>query len=173
MKDQNLEYYERAAELLRYDSDTGNLIWKVNRSGAARAGIVAGSLGNRGYIVIKLTLDGEQKTIPAHRVVFFIHHGYLPEEIDHIDNNTLNNRIENLRGCTHQQNMRNRLPHQGGSSQYLGVTWDRRNKKWKAQIGDNGVVKHLGRFFDEEEAARAYDEAAKIHHGEFANLNFK
>ena len=86
---------------------------------------------------------------------------------DHIDHCGMNNQRSNLRIATSQQNSRNRSSRNGSSSKYLGVSWDR--IKWTAQIGSI----RLGRFKDEIDAAKAYDAAAKIHHGEFANLNFK
>lgn len=58
------------------------------------------------------------------------------------------------------------------SSRYKGVTWNRRRNKWVAQIMARGEIKFLGGFEDEINAGKAYDEAAKKYHGEFANLNF-
>lgn len=95
--------------------------------------------------------------------------GVGPEvEIDHRDRNTLNNQRDNLRPCTHAQNVRNVGPRKDNSSGYKGVTWDKENNKWRAQIGR---VK-LGRFSNVIEAAHAYDAKAKELYGEFAYLNF-
>jgi hypothetical protein len=58
------------------------------------------------------------------------------------------------------------------SSKYRGVCWFERNNKWQTQIRYDGKQHHLGCFEDEEEAARAYDKAARAHHGEKAQLNF-
>jgi hypothetical protein len=112
---------------------------------------------------------GVFKSILMHKL--FIKCPYEGLLIDHINGNTLDNRLCNLRMCTPQQNSANRKPF--GKSKYLGVCVSTNRAKWQAQININGKYKHLGRFTIEEDAARAYDAAAKIHYKEFANLNFK
>lgn len=95
------------------------------------------------------------------------------EQCDHISGDRLDNRRCNLRIATHGQNMVNKRGH--GASLFLGVHRDRR--WWAARIrplgsGSGGLRLYLGKFTDEEEAARAYDRAAREHHGEYARLNF-
>lgn len=90
--------------------------------------------------------------------------------IDHKDRNGLNNQKNNLRIATYSQNNCNRKG--SGASQYLGVSI-RRNGKFTARIKADGYYKNLGVFDNEIDAAIAYDNAAKIYHGEFANLNIK
>lgn len=96
-------------------------------------------------------------------------------EVDHRDHNGLNNQRHNIRNCTRSQNHMNKDPR--GSSKYLGVSWDKSRNKWRAFIQtrqiSNGKRKTLfnGQYNTEEEAAIAYNEAAKRLHGEFANLN--
>lgn len=92
--------------------------------------------------------------------------------IDHIDGDTLNNRRSNLRFATPAQNMVNRGSQDGSTSRFKGVHWDRKRRAWYAQIGVNYHVRNLGRFADEEAAARAYDAEAFAAWGEFARLNF-
>jgi AP2 domain len=91
---------------------------------------------------------------------------------DHINHDTLDNRRANLRAATHVQNMRNQRPWVKASSRFKGVTWDRSHSKWRARIWVGDKCHHLGRFTSEEEAARAYDEAARELFGEYAYLNF-
>lgn len=95
------------------------------------------------------------------------------ELVDHEDHDGLNCQKHNLRKATKSNNNSNRRSI--GVSKYLGVSPCKRSKvkKWKAQIFGNSKNINLGRFEIEEDAARAYDEAAKKYHGEFANLNFK
>ncbi len=92
--------------------------------------------------------------------------------VDHIDHNGLNNRKSNLRLCTNQQNLRNKLPKPGCSSKYKGVSWSKARNKFRAKIVHNGKAIHLGYFDSEIDAARAYDKKAHEVFGEFAYLNF-
>lgn len=91
-------------------------------------------------------------------------------QVDHVDGNGLNNTRENLRICSSQQNNRNRKAVEG-TSKFKGVTVYCPGEKWFAQIWVNKKSIFLGYFKDEKEAARAYNEAAKKHFGEFARLN--
>lgn len=91
---------------------------------------------------------------------------------DHINGNALDNRRCNLRLCTNAENQRNTKSRQGTSSVYLGVSWDKEMKKWEAGIRINGKHKRLGRFKDEESAARCKDYHALIHYGQITQLNF-
>ena len=120
-------------------------------------------------------VKGEKKTIKMHRLILGLTDPKI--KVDHIYFNKLDNRRDKIRAWTHAKNCANRKAN--GRSKYIGVTV--RDKKTKhlhgvninAEIRINGKRTHLGYFKTEEEAAMAYDEAAKIHHGEFANLNFK
>ena len=76
--------------------------------------------------------------------------------IDHININSIDNRIENLRILTHQQNSFN--------TNAKGYTWDKRVKKWKAQISINGKIKYLGYFKKEEDARQSYLKAKEVYH---------
>lgn len=89
-------------------------------------------------------------------------------EVDHIDHNGLNNQKSNLRNCTRNENMRNKIT--WGKSKYKGVC-HLRNNKFLAHIRLSGKLNHLGTFLNEEDAARAYDRAALKYYGEFAHIN--
>jgi hypothetical protein len=96
------------------------------------------------------------------------------KEVDHINGVTLDNRRENLRVCSHSQNMHNRrLRQKNNKSGYKGVHWLARTKRWVAEIRVNGKSRHLGYFTEKTDAARAYDTAAAECFGEFAHLNFE
>lgn len=93
--------------------------------------------------------------------------------VDHINGNRLDNRKSNLRICTFSQNMMNRGANKtkDRTSGYKGVCWHKRDKKWRAQITKEKEKIFLGYFKSEEDAARAYNEAALRMHGEFAFIN--
>ncbi len=94
--------------------------------------------------------------------------------LDHKNGNVFDNQRSNLREATHQQNNRNRASNKYSSSKYCGVS-RRKNRNWSACINIGGKKKkriNLGCFYNEKDAARAYDRAALEHFGEYARLNF-
>lgn len=159
-------------EIFDYDPD-GYLVWRTKNRGR-KIGSRAGSFNASGYRMISIGRSpGNRQLVPkrqwrAHRLIFLWHHGYIPEILDHVNGIKSDNRIENLRPANLTENNRNRKPQPNSTSKYLGVSWDRRLKRWVARIGK----KHLGCFKDEDDAARAYDAASKRIYGEFANPNF-
>jgi len=116
----------------------------------------------------KRTIKYVQTSILMHRMILNLTNYKI--QVDHKDQNGLNNCKTNLRRVSNGQNQMNKRS--SGVSKYLGVSYD--HKKYiKAAIRTNGNITQLGYFKTEEEAAKAYDKAAKEQHGEFANLNFK
>lgn len=105
-----------------------------------------------------------------HRLILKVPVGH-PDQVDHINGNTLDNREENLRRVTQSQNKANRCSKRG-KSKFKGVVWDKQVSKWKSSIGKDHKHINIGRFQTEEEAARAYDKKAIELYGEYAKLNF-
>jgi hypothetical protein len=125
---------------------------------------------NTYYARMVIKINGETIRIRMHRLIM-----KTPKELltDHKDGNGLNNQKYNLRICNYAQNAVNRKGR--GKSDYLGVrVVKRKNKnKFLASICKNYKTILLGVYDNEIEAAKIYDNAAKIYHGEFARLNFK
>lgn len=116
-------------------------------------------------------VDGKNKLIKMHRLILGLTDPNI--KVDHKDRNGLNNQEQNIRPCTQSQNSCNKNQFKTFTSKYIGVSWKKKNNKWCVQISVNSKKIYIGLFKTEIEAALAYDEAAKIYHGEFANLNFK
>jgi hypothetical protein len=114
---------------------------------------------------------GERLMIKSHRMVFFLVNGYLPDEVDRIDNNPFNAHPSNLRASTRSRSSMNSTSRKGSTSKFLGVHWYKSRDKWRVALKFKGKMKHLGYFTDEIEAASHYNLAAMEYHGEFANLN--
>lgn len=113
-------------------------------------------------------VNKNNRTVYIHRSIM----GDIPElDVDHVDGNGLNNQRYNLRWSTRAQNQGNKRV-VGGTSSYRGVWWEKGKQRWRAGITIKGRGTSLGQYVIEEEAARAYDAAAKEHFGEFARLNF-
>ena len=110
-----------------------------------------------------------QRAIRMHRQIAGDPEGMV---VDHLDHNTLNNQRHNLRIATHSENSFNvRKSNAIKSSQYKGVSWWAAKNRWRVMIMAKGKSKYIGRFRSEEDAARAYNEAAIKMHGEFACVN--
>ena len=148
-------------ETLRYDQETGNFIWLVSK-GSKKAGEIAGTINDDGYIIIRVN----GKRYMAHRIAWFLLKGKMPDgDIDHINGNRKDNRIENLRDVSRSVNLQNQRSPRNGNK-YLGVTWDKRNKKWFSQITVGHKHINIGRFNTAEEAHAAYVATKrKLHEG--------
>ncbi len=111
------------------------------------------------------------------KVRLWMHHAVIGRKpgfaVDHIDGNPLNNMRANLRFCAKGQNQHNRHKFYGGASKYKGVCLRKRDKRWVARITLDNKQYWLGAFGKEEDAARAYDTAARKYFEEFACCNFE
>jgi hypothetical protein len=92
--------------------------------------------------------------------------------IDHVDRNYLNNQINNLRPCNYGDNSYNKTKYRNNISGFIGVSWNKKLKKWSAYASYKNTKIHLGYFNTAEEAAKVRDKAAKELFGKFAVLNF-
>ena len=103
-----------------------------------------------------------------HRLILNVRDSTL---VDHINHNTLDNRISNLRLCTRTTNAQNQIKKDICTSKYKGVNYRKDRKYWRAYITVNKKTINLGIFKLEIEAANAYNVAAVKYFGEFACLN--
>lgn len=153
---------QRLRELLRYEPETGDLIWLVRRRGQVNPGDVAGHLDVTGYVHVRL--DG--RLYKGHRLVWLYVHGAWPVGvIDHMDGNRANNRITNLRDVVDSVNQENRrTPDRDNRTGLLGVT--KHGRGFMAQIVAKGRHHYLGTHDTAEQAHEAYVTAKRrLHEG--------
>lgn len=166
IKDKGQLTVSEARRLLHYDPDTGIFMWKVTRSGKAKAGMLAGRVMQNGYLIVMV----HEKAYLGHRLAWFIYYGRWPVGfIDHANGKPLDNRISNLRECTNSENQANRHKTNNRTSGVKGVCFDKRTGKWQAAIKVNGRNKYLGQYDTIKKAEAAYKKSAKEAFGEFSN----
>jgi len=168
------EYLQEALSL----DESGEFTWKIRPrhhfttdkacrdTNARRAGKHAGRIAGTGYRQIGIG----RRIYYAHRLVWFWHHGTWPTgEIDHANQNRLDNRLENLRDATYSNNQANVRVRRTSTSGFRGVS--RTKKKWRASICVRGIKAWLGSFRTPEEASAAYNEAHRIAFRDFSPIS--
>lgn len=150
---------------LRYEPETGKLYWlrfakqraNWNSMWAGKEAFTA--VRNTGYFHGRLDNVAHQ----AHRVAWALHHGVWPTgTIDHINGDPRDNRIENLRDVSHQENHRNQRVRKNNTSGAMGVSWFRGTGRWSAYIMVDKRKQHLGYFAELADATAARKAAEKL-----------
>lgn len=126
-------------------------------------------VNSEGYVIRSINLNGKEYVRRLHRIIADAPDGVM---VDHINGNPLDNRRKNLRTVTPRQNCLNRSATRNKAHPYKGVYKNKCAATYTARINAGGKSRYLGSFSDPVDAARAYDEAAREFHGEYARLNF-
>jgi hypothetical protein len=144
---------ETLREILAYTPETGLFTWKIRPSAKVKQGSLAGALEKNGYL--RIGISG--KMWSAHRLAWLYVFGRWPRDcLDHINGDRADNRVYNLRECNYVQNGQNRASERGSTSSFVGVSWDKDRRKWRACIRAQGKNISLGYHSSEEGAAHAY-----------------
>lgn len=155
---------ERVRELFDY-LPTGKLVRLVRHSRRSKVGEEIGSTDSLGYR--QASVDG--RIYMVHRLIWLWHGNDAAEELDHINGNRADNRIENLRAATHAQNGWNKRLQSNNTTGVKGVTWKREKQMFCVRVAANGQRHHIG-YFKSLEAAALAAETARLHlHGAFAH----
>ena len=142
----------------RYDG-VGQLVWR-NTKRKDLIGKVAGTIDGRGYIQVKI----KQKHYGLHRLIFMYHNGYLPELVDHRDQNKNNNRIFNLRDADKSINGLNRGLQSNNKSGHKGIHWHKQANRWQVQFKLRNKPHYLGLFKELNEAKKVAQKFIEENH---------
>lgn len=140
---------------VEYCFSNNYFIWKENRQKKTKGNRAGGP--SRGYWLIKFRFNGTYQQLWEHRLIWYIHHHALPEEIDHINGIRDDNRIENLRSVDRYGNAQNLASHRAGK--LWGVSWE--NNAWRARFRHGSKSCHVGRYPTKFQAYRAVIKKAK------------
>lgn len=143
---------------------TNNVYFLIDEGDAERVLKHRWTANPKGYIIARINRR-------CMNIARFLLDCPLGMETDHIDHNPLNNRRNNIRICTHQENQRNKNPTQNKTSQFKGVHWDKKSMKWRVSCKFNGSQMYLGLFAKEIDAAKKYNEFATKNYGAYACIN--
>lgn len=153
---------ERLREALSYSPETGHFTWLIRPAKNVKVGAIAGGRTTTGYLLIGL--DGEN--FLAHRLAYFYMYGVWPSRhIDHVNGVRSDNRAENIREASTEENMQNlRTAPLGAKSPLLGVSPNRNGTAFRSFIKVKGKQHYLGTHPTEELAHAAYVAAKRIYH---------
>lgn len=152
-------------QIVAYDEEAGQLVWRRTHGKRISGAAVGTTCSKRGYL--RVCIGGAKYAL--HRLVWLYVHGEWPTDfIDHIDGNTKNNRLGNLREATCAENLWNTRKSKANTSGFKGVCWNSRSKSWRAYVSVNGKQHTIGYFKSKEDAFAARVHAANRMHGEFA-----
>lgn len=146
----------------RYTYSEGHFIWLHDYRNIKTGDQAKEQNNGNGYLYLTI----KSKKYYIHRLVFFYFNRRFPKYVDHVNKNKKDNRIENLRECTHSENHGNRKP----KNKLRGVSYNIKHKNWKVRIYTVKGNFH-GTFKTKEEAVKAYNEKAVLFFGSFAELN--
>jgi len=158
----NFPSFKLLHELFEYRD--GKLYNKTARNSRTKIGGIAGCCSSK-YSMVTINAIPWQLS----RIIFMMHHNYVPEYVDHINGNKKDDRIENLRAATPHQNQCNHPLQSKNKSGVKGVSWVKKYQKWYACIRVNGKTKNLGLFSKLESAKEFVEFARENFHGSFAN----
>lgn len=154
---------EMVRDLFEYRDD--NLWWRERPANRVDMSKPAGYVRTDGRRHIQV----KDKQYLAHRLIWLYAYGKFPDgQVDHINGQPLDNRIENLRDVTNQENSKNQKKRCTNTSGYMGVSWHKAADKWQAHIKVDGVQTYLGLFNILEDAAEKY-RVTSIAHGYHEN----
>ena len=135
--------------------------------------ILKPSIGSDGYYIVKLYNDDVKVTKRIHKLIAltFLENPDDKKCVDHVDRNSKNNHISNLRWATYVENSQNASIKSSNTSGIAGISWYKKTNKWHARIQVNGVQKHLGYFENKDDAITARTNAEILYFGDFRAVN--
>lgn len=144
----SLPTLDEAQACVSYDPETG-LFYRKHGLGGIAAGAVSGTVNSHGYVQLRINW----RLVKAHRLAWFMTHGYWPTDIDHINGVRTDNRLSNLRESDRRRNGQNMQCHRQGR---LAGARQAPSGRWTAKMTVGRKAKHIGTFDTEQEAHDAY-----------------